>query len=285
MSVTGRLKTLAADGAAPWPRRMVDNVAHALTLLGRVPRVRRRPAWREPLKLAAWTLITATAIAAAMVFVDAPAIELARRAPQWVFAVADQVTDFGRSTWFLVPIGVALLGIAALATLPQSRGAGFVLLSIAIRLEFLFAAIAAPSLFVSIVKRLIGRARPFVDSHIDPFHYMPFVWRPDYAGMPSGHASTAFAAAVAIGTLWPRLRAPMWAYALMIAASRVALTAHYPSDVLAGAVVGIAGASLVRDWFAARRLGLAFGPDGVVRTLPGPSMACIKKVARRLLAP
>ena len=32
----------------------------------------------------------------------------------------------------------------------------------------------------------------------------PFNWRPAYASMPSGHATTAFAAAVAIGALWPR---------------------------------------------------------------------------------
>ena len=43
---------------------------------------------------------------------------------------------------------------------------------------------------------------------------------------------------VAYGTLWPRGRILLWIYALLIAASRVAVTAHYPSDVLAGALVG-----------------------------------------------
>jgi membrane-associated phospholipid phosphatase len=61
--------------------------------------------------------------------------------------------------------------------------------------------------------------------------------------------------------------------------------AHYPSDVVAGAVVGALGALLVRDWFAARRLGFAIAADGSVSTLPGPSLARIKRVARSLLAP
>ena len=102
--------------------------------------------------------------------------------------------------------------------------------------------------------------------------------------MPSGHATTAFAAAVAVALLWPRLRVPMLIYAFLIAASRVVLDAHYVSDVLAGAAVGVAGALLVRDWFAARRLGFTIGADGRISGLPGPSLMRLKRVARSLVA-
>jgi membrane-associated phospholipid phosphatase len=71
----------------------------------------------------------------------------------------------------------------------------------------------------------------------------------------------------------------------VIAVSRVVLTAHHPSDVLAGAVFGLVGALLVRNWFAARRLGFASCADGTVRALAGPSFARIKRVARQLVAP
>ena len=114
---------------------------------------------------------------------------------------------------------------------------------------------------------------------------MQLTWRPDYASMPSGHATTAFAAMVAVALLWPRLRIPVLVYALLIAASRVMLDAHYLSDVLAGAVAGAAGALLVRDWFAARRLGFVIAADGGVRRLPGPSFRRIKRVARSLIGP
>ena len=62
------------------------------------------------------------------------------------------------------------------------------------------------------------------------------------------------------------------------------VTAHYPSDVLAGALVGIVGALMVRRWFALRRLGFSLGPDGTVRQWPGPSLRRIKAVARALLS-
>ena len=62
------------------------------------------------------------------------------------------------------------------------------------------------------------------------------------------------------------------------------VVAHFPSDVLAAAVVGACGALLVRDWFAARRLGFRVAGDGSVHALTGPSFTRIKRVARNLLA-
>jgi membrane-associated phospholipid phosphatase len=154
-----------------------------------------------------------------------------------------------------------------------------------LRLGFLFLAIALPSLVATVVKRIIGRARPLVGDQIDPFHFRLWVWRPDYASLPSGHATTAFAAALAIGVLWPRLRVAMFIYACLIALSRVVIDAHFVSDVLAGAIAGSVGALLVRDRFAARRLVFSVGLDGRVDAMPGPSFAHIKTVARRVLAP
>ena len=87
-----------------------------------------------------------------------------------------------------------------------------------------------------------------------------------------------------IGPLFPRLRPLLWIYAVTIAMSRVIISAHYPSDTIAGAAVGAFGAVLVREWFAARRLGFYAGCDGKVHVMPGPSFKRIKKVARSLFA-
>jgi undecaprenyl-diphosphatase len=67
--------------------------------------------------------------------------------------------------------------------------------------------------------------------------------------------------------------------------SRVVLTAHYPSDVLAGAIIAIASVLLIRNWFAARRLGFVVGANSRVRAMPVPSLARITRVARQLIAP
>ena len=55
------------------------------------------------------------------------------------------------------------------------------------------------------------------------------------------------------------------------------LLAHHPSDVVAGALVGIIGAMFVRYWFAARRLGFAIQRDGSIVSLVGPSAGAPQK--------
>jgi membrane-associated phospholipid phosphatase len=138
-----------------------------------------------------------------------------------------------------------------------------------------------PGLVSTVIKRWIGRVRP---SGAGPFAYEPFSWRPEYASFPSGHVTTAFAALVAFGIIFPRIRPVLWVYALLIAATRVMVSAHYPSDVIAGAAFGAFGAVLVRDWFAVRGLGFFIDPDGAVHTMAGPSRRRIKRVAGALVA-
>ena len=287
MSVTGGFKPAAAERALPWPQWVRANVAQWVVLVGRRPRAGAAATlrWRAPLHLTVGGVAMAALIAGSMVAFDGWAIGQAQRLPSWSIAAFDAVTDFGKSGWFLVPTGVALLAIAALASPALPRISRLMLAVLSVRIGFVFLAIAVPGLAVTVVKRLIGRARPLVGGSIDPFLYLPLGWDVEYASLPSGHAATACSAAVAIGALWPRLRPLMWTYAVVIGASRVVLTAHHPSDVLAGAVVGIVGALLVRDWFAARRLGFVPSADGSVRALPGPSFARIKRVARQLIAP
>ena len=62
----------------------------------------------------------------------------------------------------------------------------------------------------------------------------------------------------------------MIVYAVLIALSRLVLLAHHPSDVVAGALVGVIGAMLVRYWFAARRLGSRSATTAQLCRLPDP---------------
>lgn len=263
-------------------RRCAAHVAVAVAILLRPPRPVRHawPLTGQQLAVAVGAMLVI--IPAAMVLIDGAAINAVGHLPSWVGWSFDQITDFGKSGWFLFPLGILFLLLAAMPTLP--RLPQLVLSAVMVRVGFLFIAIAAPSLLDTIIKRMIGRARPLVGGGLDPYLFSPFKWTSDYASLPSGHATTAFAAAVAFGTLWPRARTAFWVYALLIAVSRVVLTAHYPSDVLAAAAVGIGGALLVRRWFALRGLGFAVVSDGTIRQLPGPSLRRIKAVARALLA-
>jgi undecaprenyl-diphosphatase len=236
------------------------------------------------LSIACASVLFVALLIAVMFFADAAAFRAVKRMPRWSVETFHFLTEFGRSGWFLFPLAVLLLLVAAAAATPLPRFVQSVLATVAVRLEFLFAAIAIPGLLASIIKRVIARGRPYVGGEGDPFLYNFLVWRSDYASLFSGHATTAFAAAVAFGTLWPRLRPLMWSFAIVIAASRVVSNAHFVSDVIAGAAFGCVGALLVRDWFASRRLGMTIRPDGSVMTLPGPSWQRIKRVARRVTA-
>src|SRR5262249_35456349 len=152
---------------------------------------------------------------------------------------AYEITDFGRSGWILWPLGTLILMIAFFASPALDTMSRGLLAVVVVRLGYVFIAVGLPGLVSTVAKRWIGRVRPSADG---PFAYEPFSWRPDYAGLPSGHATTAFAALVAFGLVVPRLRPVLWLYALLVAASRVAVSAHYTSDVIAGAAFGAFGA-------------------------------------------
>jgi undecaprenyl-diphosphatase len=236
-----------------------------------------------PRQLAVAALVVVAVFLFGMLFVDARTTTAVGRLPHWVHSFFDSITDYGKSGWVLWPLGLLFLALAALPPL-ASRIEQRVLAAIMVRVGFLFTAVAVPGLFDTIVKRLIGRARPLVGGHLDPTLFHPFAWRSEYASLPSGHATTSFALLVAVASLWPRARTYALIFALAIAVSRVVVTAHYVTDVAGGALVGTVGALMVRRWFAMRRLGFSFEPNGVPHQYPGPSLTRIKAVARALLA-
>jgi undecaprenyl-diphosphatase len=260
---------------------IVANVVTGLVTPFRAPRgawTRRLvPAWR---RFAPWAPLVLAAIAAAMVLVDAPMMRAAESLPRDVLDGFNEITDFGRGVWPLTPLFVLLLTtpILDMPRLPlMARG---VVTAAAIRLGYMFLAIGLTGLADTIVKRIIGRVRP---SDFGPFAYRPLRWKSEFASMPSGHATTVFATLVAVGLVFPRARPLLWVYALVIAVSRIVVLAHYTSDVIAGAAFGAFGAIVVRDWFAARRLGFYVDRDGRVQTMPGPSLHRLMRVAAQLV--
>jgi len=228
---------------------LLRNLALWCSVLVRPPQVRMP---RVPTSAFVAIVLTLAAVVALMFMVDAASTDWARGLPRWFTDAFEQITNAGLSGWFLIPSGVAVLCLAALASPSLSRMTRGVFGALAARFGFVFIAVALPGLFDDAIKGMIGRARPYIPG--GPFTYRPFTWRPEFASLPSGHSTTAAAVAFAIGAMWPRTRPVMWLYALVIMFSRVVVLAHHPSDVVAGALVGIVGAALVRRWFAARCL-------------------------------
>jgi len=69
---------------------------------------------------------------------------------------------------------------------------------------------------------------------------------PQSAAFPSGHTASAAAFASAVGTVLPAASAPLWLLACAVGYLRVHTGVHYPGDVVAGVVDGIASAAAVR---------------------------------------
>ncbi len=108
MSVAGRLKAAAPGGTPRRAQWMRTNVVSWFARLGRPPRGNgATPAWRAPSRLIPGALIALALVAGTMVLIDAWAIAQARNCPQWLHTIFNELSDFGRSAWFLVPIGLS----------------------------------------------------------------------------------------------------------------------------------------------------------------------------------
>src|SRR5712675_448494 len=205
------------------------------------------------------------------------------RGTSWLWPVR-VLTDFGKSVYVLWMLAATLFVVAIM--FPLARGtARSVLIGFGTRILFIFFAVLLPALTGEIIKDVVGRGRPFVGGQANAFNFSHFAGTEAYASFPSGHATTAFALAFAVSVVWPHLRSVMLVYAVMIGASRLVLLAHHPSDVVAGALVGVIGVMFVRYWFAARHLAFTIRRDGAIEPLTGPSLGHLKRVARNAFAP
>ena len=98
-----------------------------------------------------------------------------------------------------------------------------------------------------ILKPLVARVRPFdVNTAVQLL-----IARPTDFSFPSGHTGASFAVVSALYFSKNRLWMPSLILAMLIAFSRLYLYVHYPSDVLAGALIGI-----MAGWFGYALIGL-----------------------------
>ncbi|HUW06424.1 MAG TPA: phosphatase PAP2 family protein [Williamwhitmania sp.] len=124
-----------------------------------------------------------------------------------------------------------ILGVGLIKGDPQIKSDGITIAS----------AFLLSSAMTTILKYSVKRPRPFTT--------YPDIEKLSAGGsysFPSGHTSSAFATATSLSLAYPKwyVIVPSFAWASTVGYSRMYLGVHYPSDVLAGAIIGAASSYL-----------------------------------------
>ncbi|RUT32606.1 phosphatase PAP2 family protein [Arsenicitalea aurantiaca] len=202
----------------------------------------------------------------------------AQASPVGILAFFEQLTDWGKSDWILIPALAMGVVSGLLALVIPKRTPKLALWQMTQVFGFMFIGVGLPGLVSAIMKRLIGRARPELLETAGPFQFQTSIFDYAYQSFPSGHATTIFALAMVIAFLSPRWLPWVMGFAFMVGISRIYVGAHYPSDVVGGLIVGILGAYLVRNAFASRGWLFRFHPDGQVAARP---LAAVQRLVGR----
>lgn len=92
-----------------------------------------------------------------------------------------------------------------------------------------------------ILKNILQRERPFTTV----LDFELLIKAPSSYSFPSGHTGSSFAVTGILGSKFKKSRIYIYFVAMIIAFSRLYLYVHYPSDVLAGVILGSASASII----------------------------------------
>ena len=183
-------------------------------------------------------------------------------------------TEIGESAWILLITALIGLGVSTSKWRALGRKQLRRRVIIYSNLNFIFFTVLISGVLSSILKGVIGRARPKLKSELGSTHFDPLNFHYDFASLPSGHATTFGALCMAIVLLFPRLKWWVLVLALLGGVSRVVVDAHYPSDVIAGLAIGAGVVVLSARWLAQRNVMFKFhGRVVPKRVYPGRKSA------------
>ena len=152
---------------------------------------------------------------------------------EWMNGFWRAITFLGDGGWFWILLAVVLL------IMKKTRKAGAAA-AIALVIGALITNVC--------LKNMVARVRPY-----DTYSALiPIVTKPIDWSFPSGHTCASFASAFVYFRLLPKKYGiPALVLACMIAFSRLYLGVHYPTDVLAGFLIGLL-ASVLSVWMVRR---------------------------------
>lgn len=160
--------------------------------------------------------------------------------------IAEEVTRFGISTWYIVVSIILYLFFRYIYknNLNASRSL------------FVFLSLSITGIFIDILKWITGRYRPIELLRNGHYGFDFFGVGYEWTSFPSGHAQTAFTLAAALTILFPRWGIPLFIFAGAVGISRIILTSHYLSDVIAEAGIGIIFTLVIKYMFDRKQIDL-----------------------------
>ena len=162
-------------------------------------------------------------------FWDIPLTRYCQTLNQSVIDIFDIITRLGITMWYLVTSAVLYLFFRFIYKNKLQS----------MRALFVFCSLSLCGIILHLIKLIAGRHRPSDLFNHGYFGFNYFGIGYELTSFPSGHAQTAFTLATALTILFPRWGILAFLVAGAVGISRIVLTSHYLSDVIAGACVGI----------------------------------------------
>ena len=179
-------------------------------------------------------------------FLDIPLTTYCRYLSPFVINIFDVITRLGVSTWYIVASIILYLFFRFIYKKDLNAS----------RSIFVFLSVSLSGIIIDLVKWIAGRYRPIELFNHGYFGFEFFRNGYEWTSFPSGHAQTAFALATALTILFPRWGILLFVVAGTVGASRIILTSHYLSDVIAGAGIGILFTLAIKYYFDRKQIKL-----------------------------
>lgn len=202
-------------------------------------------------RMGLWAAGIAILAALAMMFIDEPLARYFHAQNQALSALFQPITLLGLGYPYLLLSGLAYIALRWGGAAPRLRPLAARMRDAAWIPLFLLISIGGSGLFVDVLKVILGRTRPKLLFTQGTDYFSGLAFRADHWSFPSGHTTTIAAVMTALWLLWPRHVLLYIVIAVIVAASRLVIGAHYLSDDIIGGFVGVLSTRVI--WFYAQR--------------------------------
>jgi membrane-associated phospholipid phosphatase len=182
-------------------------------------------------------------------YIDIPVAVFCKGMNRWILDLFEWISTLGESQWYLLAAFGLFIYFQRFHPRPLYAN----------RALFVFASVAVSGVVALLIKLIFGRFRPILYFQDGLYGFNFFHPSEDLNSFPSGHAATALSLAFALSILFPRYRFPLFCSGLLVALSRTVTTAHFLSDTVAGAWVGIVTVCLLQQAIVRKGKSQSFG--------------------------